>query len=143
MENTITRRVSKKNPRSFSRLESHGRRMWQERWINASKASSFYRSHTSNVNERSKIWASTRKEQVLLTRVRCDQLRLNQNLFKQGKHPTGQCDKTKRCATRPSPLPTIFRRERSNESSGLASHPISQRTTMYERSGKQRSDHLS
>jgi hypothetical protein len=28
----------------------------------------------------------------LLTRVRCDQLRLNQNLFKQGKHPTGQCD---------------------------------------------------
>jgi hypothetical protein len=51
--------------------------------------------------------------------------------------------KTKRCATRPSPLPTIFRRERSNESSGLASHPISQRTTVYERSGKQRSDHLS
>lgn len=66
--------------------------MWQERWNNASKASSFYRSHTPNVNERPKIWASTRKEQVLLTRVRCDQLRLNQNLFKQGKQPTGQCD---------------------------------------------------
>ncbi len=73
-------------------VESYGRRKWQERWNNASKGSSFYRSHTPNINERPKIWGSTRKEQVLLTRVRCDQLRLNQNLFKQGKHPTGQCD---------------------------------------------------
>ena len=73
-------------------VESHVRKLWQEEWNNASKGSRFYRSHTPNVNERPKTWGSTRKEQVLMTRVRCDQLRLNQNLFKKGKHPTGQCD---------------------------------------------------
>ncbi len=39
---------------------------------------SFYRSHTPNVNERPKICASSHKQQVLLTKVSCDQLRLNQ-----------------------------------------------------------------
>jgi hypothetical protein len=42
-------------------LESYVRRIWQKRRNNASKASSFYRSHTPNVNERPKTWGSTRK----------------------------------------------------------------------------------
>lgn len=71
-----------------TKLESHSKGMWQESWNNGSKGSSFYRSHIPTANESQKVWGPTRKEQVLMTWVRCDQLRFNFNLFKQGKRPT-------------------------------------------------------
>ncbi len=66
---------------------------WQRRWDAASTSTdSFVRRHSPEVNNSATIFGNTRREQVLLTRIRTNTLMLNHRLHVIGAHPNGQCN---------------------------------------------------
>jgi ribonuclease HI len=65
---------------------------WQRRWNAATTSTdAFVRSHTPEVSHTATIYGKTRCDQVLLTRVRTNNLMLNQRLHHIRAHPNGLC----------------------------------------------------
>ncbi len=66
---------------------------WQKRWNTAATSTdAFVRRHSPNVTSTAAIFGRTRREQVLLTRMRTNTLMLNYRRNQIGAHPSGHCD---------------------------------------------------
>lgn len=66
---------------------------WQKRWNAASTSTdAFVRRHNPKVSTSAAIFGKTRREQVLLTRLRTNTLMLNYRRHQIGAHPNGLCD---------------------------------------------------
>ena len=65
---------------------------WQLRWNSApTETDAFVRVHSPDVSLKAAVFGNSRKDQVLLTRVRTNMLILNSRLKEYGKHETGHC----------------------------------------------------